>query len=628
MIAGKKLTDEQILQYEEMAQKWMDKQVPSTAKLLGEVMDRVAKVVARTRNISVSVHEFASYQKEFLKAQVSGSTIHLYFKELNPALDLEDIAAAYGMFYHELGHFLLSPREVHTINIAHTIHRMLDDEGIQSYNDARWLGGSMVTSVLHILEEGRSEVLISALLPSTLPYLTVASAKYDKPSSTSYLRFRGKRHLPAALRRAHLEEFSPPRSIDMEELAAVHSRYLQVRYLRNAGVMFTDDPPGRSKDDIMEEIAHLVRRMWALMVKADVSSISTFDSTCNESTKPGARGTLADKEQIALRPMLSDADPDEADTNGAGEGDADDGDGDDPGDVGEGEPDTDGRSVQEVLEDAMGDDDLQMEVSNISKAINSKNGKASSKSPGRPHGFSQDLVTEQMREQRDELLKYLRKIRYQSEPDWHRRVDSGRLVPIRTMTGYDSDEWYDRWDEGDDSTDLSVVVLLDGSGSMGMDTITVSRASWVITSALASIQAECQALVFDDRVYTLHGPTDKVLGDTFSTFSSWGGTSMELAMEEAWRILQQSGKANKLVIALTDGDVYRDRCNKARAALQKLGARVAYGFMGNVAYFNGGYTANQPMLVADHLQVMEVDEVASYISEVVKAAVESKRTSS
>ena len=156
----------------------------------------------------------------------------------------------------------------------------------------------------------------------------------------------------------------------------------------------------------------------------------------------------------------------------------------------------------------------------------------------------------------------LQKLRDDSEPHWLRGVHTGKLNVRRFIRNRNVEEAFDRWTEGDDSTDIEAVILVDRSGSMNSDNNdrTASLACWTIKRALEHIDCPVTVYAFDDETEIAYTKANKAERTKYKFIYGSGGTDPYEALILAEKSLLSSQRKNKMMFIITDG-VFRSERN-------------------------------------------------------------------
>jgi len=167
----------------------------------------------------------------------------------------------------------------------------------------------------------------------------------------------------------------------------------------------------------------------------------------------------------------------------------------------------------------------------------------------------------------------LRKLRDDAEPGWEREVNAGKLNMPRVMRGTEIDKAFDRWTEGDDSTDIEAVILIDRSGSMSSydNDKRASIACWTIKRALESIDCPVTVYAFDDKNEIAYRKQDKAERTKYRFIFGHGGTNPYDSLLLAEKAFMMSTHANKILFVITDGAFDSDKNDPIIKRLSKRG---------------------------------------------------------
>jgi hypothetical protein len=162
----------------------------------------------------------------------------------------------------------------------------------------------------------------------------------------------------------------------------------------------------------------------------------------------------------------------------------------------------------------------------------------------------------------EQFTDELKKLRAEYDPAWNRRVENGRINPVRWEQGCELEEAFDRFDIGrSDATDIEAVVLLDISGSMENEAVSAHESMWAIKTALDNIQASTSVVAYNDEywysseggTFTLYSSTERA-GQMMNFIHPDNGTNPTKALQYAQGVLANSNRAIKLLIVITDGE--------------------------------------------------------------------------
>lgn len=153
------------------------------------------------------------------------------------------------------------------------------------------------------------------------------------------------------------------------------------------------------------------------------------------------------------------------------------------------------------------------------------------------------------------FARELERLKQECEPTWNREQPSGRVNVQRWARGCSIDEAFDRWEDGNDGTDIEAVMLVDRSGSMGGgNDVAASEASWIIKRALDHINADVSVYAFDHQAEIVFERGKKAKATQVPFMYGNGGTNPNTALIASERIFMSSRRKNKILFIVTDGD--------------------------------------------------------------------------
>ncbi|NDH64808.1 MAG: VWA domain-containing protein [Microbacteriaceae bacterium] len=210
-------------------------------------------------------------------------------------------------------------------------------------------------------------------------------------------------------------------------------------------------------------------------------------------------------------------------------------------------------AIQDALAESANDSDVQNDMESAERSIECGNGKHSSSLLKSRVGYehTEEVVTPELNQARKRFESECQRLVESCESGWERRTDSGRFSVNRYLDGADADEVFDRWEDGSDGADLEVVIAIDQSGSMDGQMETASEAAWVLARGLKSVRASVTTISFDDIAKVVYSPDDEAR--QYKKMAALGGTSATEVTAETHFIFQNSTRANKLVLFVTDG---------------------------------------------------------------------------
>lgn len=538
-----------------------------------------------------------------------GETIWLNASRIQD-VDLETLTNVTGLNYHELAHHFYSPRKS-TILVKY----VMDTGFYMAYN---------------LLEDARCETLLIARYPSVIPYLQEVVLRHiaDKPMSAivNYPSVYGKRYLPVKLREAMRDIFYKPelipdiqRIVDQYRLLAFPRDYEKAKKLIEEFQALVMDEMDQERIDSGH--SSCLDRMPIVKGRPEPGKAQERDAKV--AANMGVRESVYTHK--GPQPVIEKPEPPigcfPQDPSGNGEGkDGEEGEGTFiPGSSPSGKeikPSTPSPGSQEEAID-LRDRNKQRVEEDIDDVHSPKVGEGHHKSfGGLPKDLlddikdelakiydRKDVIRDIRRKQRviitgredvddaesgvfdsapvptTNLLDYkkfaneLQKLRDDSEPHWLRGVHAGKLNVRRFIRNRNVEEAFDRWTEGDDSTDIEAVILVDRSGSMNSDNNdrTASLACWTIKRALEHIDCPVTVYAFDDETEIAYTKANKAERTTYKFIYGSGGTDPYEALILAEKSLLSSQRKNKMLFIITDGVFHSDKNDDVIARIAKRG---------------------------------------------------------
>lgn len=515
-------------------------------------------------------------------------------------MDIETLTNVTGLNYHELAHHFYSPRRGTTL--------------------VKWVMDTGSYMAFNILEDARCETLFIARYPSVLPFLQEVVLRHlaDTPMSavTNYPSLYGRRYLPVNIRESFRDIFYKPELIP--DIQRIVDEYRLLAFPRDY----------KKAQQLIEEFQSLVLdQMDQQMMNAGAAGCMDRSPLVKGRPEPGkaqerdskVAAGMGVRESIYIpkgpMPEVEEEEP----PVGCFPSNPTDGDGDGTEGYSEGKnPTSTDVPAPETAEEA-----IQLRQHN--KEANENKSETSKLSHGKGHHESkgglpedlfediqdaldnvynrQDVVKDSRRKQRiivtgrddvddaesgvfDEapvpatnLLDYkkfsreLQKLRDDSEPHWLRGTYTGKLNVRRFIRQRNVEEAFDRWTEGDDSTDIEAVILVDRSGSMnsyGNDR-QASLMCWTIKRALEHIDCPVTVYAFDDGTEIAYTRNQKADRTKYKFIYGSGGTDPYEALLLAEKTLFTSQRKNKMLFIITDGIFSSERNDDVIARIAKRG---------------------------------------------------------
>ena len=475
---------------------------------------------------------------------------------LNGKIDFSNIAEVKGLNYHELAHMFFSPRM--TDKITKEIQKLANADSDYWY-------------AFNILEDMRAESSIIHMYEKMLDYFTYTVLKYivdneDNDYDFTYMLLSGRYFLPIEMRlatrsmfaQAHGEKFTK----NMEDIV---KKYV-------SEVTYTSARYDEGYNLVIRFVEEVIKPMRSKTGKALPKCIggSTHSHHHNNGKKrtyqQGEHGNMTKgKTQVLdqkdVKPFIKelieaveDLESKQMGTLGAS--------------AGKGKKDiqtvkSTNDNLAEILETIEQSSKFRDDV-NITKiaiaykfevALDDMNISGISAKPTlvTPSPTSLSLKAQ--------IERYFRQLRIDLEQDWLRGRKSGSLDVNNLMKSRQvpSSKVFKKWKPSDeDSASAECVILLDMSGSMDSVARPTSEVMWILKQVLDKVQVRTTVLGFANQCYVLYQPNQKADRGQVPVFATGGGTSPKHAIKQAIKLLQKSDKANKFVIALTDGSWEND----------------------------------------------------------------------
>ena len=542
-------------------------------------------------------------------------------------MSIENLTELSGLNYHELAHHFYTPREGTTL-----VKAVVTDQLYTSFN---------------ILEDCRIESLLCARCPSVMPFLQASNLKWlggtPESAEANYPLIAGRWYLDVKIREGFRDIFYAPELIP--DIQRITSEYRSLAFPRDY----------KRAEALIREFNELVIQKMDIPPQCGMSGCDSRAPIKKGRPEPGkaqerdakvAKGQgKRESEYVAKEPAPTQTPPppeggtpsptgepsDEGDT-GDGQGN---GVGEAQGDSGAPQP----SNAQEAIEAR----EQNYEKDNHS----SQHGKGHVESKG---GLPKDLkeyidesvqsiydnkqvIKDIKRKQNiivhgdenwDEdnplgkfdsqevplsaLADYrrfaaeLRKLKDEAEPGWERETVSGKLNMPRVMRGAEIDKAFDRWTDGDDSTDIEAVICIDRSGSMNSDRndVKASIACWTIKRALESIDCPVTVYAFDDKnevAYTKHTKAERT---RYKFIFGNGGTDPRVSLLQAEKTFMVSQRKNKMLFIITDGVFDNKGNDEVIARIAKRGVLTSLVLIMDDRTMKDIEDTNQKYIAAGH----------------------------
>lgn len=469
-----------------------------------------------------------------------------HYETAGSILAADNLIRLKGLVVHELSHLLFTPRSRTVL--------------------AQWVRNKNFWNAFNILEDNRIENMMVAKMSGIAPWLvhtiTVELLKDEYAMKDALPLVWGRKYLPLSVRKAALAAWPYPNGDDVARLL---DEYIKLNLA----------------DTKQTERAKLIIAEFYGLV-----SNATTPSTHNgsEQTTPDSdiAVTQTKGQQDKLLGQLDDIENDDS------ESDDDD-------------SDTQGSSsdVMEQLKDAVArandeaSEQVYEDVKSTIQSVRDVDSPVDVKDYSVSDRMSKVGIINKVLLNREAPLpeatvasrkfaRELQEFRASHDPGWLRKTESGRLNVRDYMLGADIETVFDQWSDGNqDVTDIECVILLDVSGSMSDMLTPAYNAMWSVKRALDSINASTTVIQFGSYGEVLY-PADTKAGPIMLTArnASGGGTSPFSSIKRAKQILDESPRAIKMFIIITDGQWDSSRqCDELILSMRMTGALTGLVFL-------------------------------------------------
>jgi hypothetical protein len=557
-----------------------------------------------------------------------GENIYINEKYIGD-MSMEMLTKLSGLNYHELAHHFYTPRE--------------------GTNLVKWVINNDYYTAFNILEDQRIESLLCARYPSVMPYLQTAALVWlqSTPDAafTNYPLIAGRRHIDVGIREAFRDLFYKPELIP--DIQRITNEYRCLAFPRDY----------KRAEKLIQEFHDLVISQLDIPPQCGLGGCDSRLPIKKGRPEPGKAQERDAKvangmgkpesfyipkepaEQSQETPQTGGCMPTESSGEGDGEGPISITPGNTPGGMPQGSGETITQTADEAIQER---EKNQQKNESLSKTWGNTHVKSEG---GLPKDLNdklnddlqtiynrKDVIKDIKRKQNiivhgDEnwdadaplgkfestrvpaaaLMDYkkfaneLRKLKDDSEPGWLRETPTGKLNVLRVMRGAEIDKAFDQWTEGDDSTDIEAVILIDRSSSMcsGRNDQKASIACWTIKRALESIDCPVTVYAFDDKNETAYRKTDKAERTNYRFIFGNGGTDPHDSLLLAERTFMMSQKANKMMFLITDGIFDSAKNNDIITRLGKRGVLTTLVLIMDEASYNDVSNTNS-QFIAQH----------------------------
>lgn len=493
------------------------------------VYQRADRIISN-REVSVSVIKFPEGSEE-AKVPCSNDGLDITINaDLVKDIDNNTILNLKGLNYHELGHILFTPRAGSDLG--------------------RWVTENKVLKAFNLLEDNRTDNMLISRYPSTKPFLESNVAEYilnDPDTMASHFpTISGRNFLPVEIRQLVLDKFISEYGADLaREVSSVTNEYSTLVFPRD-----------------FDRAKELIMRMTNIIGKAPTKSphddrpVPRRGRPANGDEQDRLQDTHKKHEHGYPNPKFDNTPkPSEGKDNKDNKPKNTDG------DNGYGNTDTDTdteaddlvSALNDLLTKVKNDPSVKREVNETRKSIvdNTDSRSVMGKIGYLPTNPSNEAVV-YARKFANELERLVR----DSDPKWDTHNASGRLNIDRTMNPDINaiNELFDRWDMGNEATDIEAVILLDNSASMNGRLHRVSEVGWILKRGIEKVEGSVSIFTFASESKILYERSERALPNTIRAIADGGNTDPTKALIEAKRLLATSTKPIKLLLIVTDGE--------------------------------------------------------------------------
>lgn len=530
------------------------------------VYQRADRIITGDSDITVTVVDDPTLDTN---AQNNGKEI-VFNANLIEDLDSDSIISLHGLNYHEVGHILFSPRA--------------------GSNLGQFIKNNSYMRASNLLEEARSEALLTAKYPTTRLFLEASTTAYilkGNPSewADDFLTITGRTYLPLELRQVIADKFIAKYGSELAR--EIHGLIHAYRTL----VFPTDFDKAK---ELIVRMADIVGR------DEEQPKHPKWDSSEGSMSKGRPAGV---KEQEYLQGKHAKSNPSTENLNsksvevGLGAGS----DSTELSEKEQRESTEDDSAITKKLNERMklikSDSRIKREITDTRKAIF---GSDEVRSVIKEASYVDKIPSTGSISLARKFGTELERIVRNQEPNWNKYLPSGKLNITRTMNPNVNaiSTHFDRWDTGNPNTDIEAVILMDNSSSMGYVMGKVCENSWIIKRGIEAIEGDVTIFSFNHESKAIYNSKEKAKGNAYRYLYSGGSTNPIRGLIEAERILTMSKKSIKLLFIVTDGEwELEEECDNIIASLNNKGTITSVVFLGDVDYYKNLLENNDPEMI-------------------------------
>lgn len=471
-------------------------------------------------------------------------TLH-YYEGTGSVLASDNLIRLKGLLIHELSHLLFTPRSRTDL--------------------AKWVRTNNLWDAFNILEDNRIENMMVAKMSGIAPWLvhTVTAELLKNPADiTSALPLVwGRKYLPKDVRVAALNSW--PKAAP-DELARIIDQYIKLN--------LADTKANDTAKNLIKQFANYLSGSNAK------SSMHQYGSDPTPSSDLAATQSKGQQDKLLNQ-------VDELDENSGTESDGSANDNDSAStDLQQAVANAHSAASEQVYEDVKSTIQNVRDVESSADVTNDYADKQERNKINPVYKFSitKEPAMPEATVASRKFARELQELRAAHDPGWIRKTETGRLNVRDYMMGGDIDEIFDQWSDGNQEvTDIECVILLDVSGSMNDMLTPAYNAMWSVKRALDSINASTTVIQFGTYGEVLYGAND-VAGPTIQTArgSGGGGTAPFYSIRRAKQILEESPRAIKIFLMITDGEwANPNQCDQVILGMRLTGVLTGLVFL-------------------------------------------------
>lgn len=514
-------------------------------------------------------------EKPFGDTPAWSDSENIYFcaPNLGDVTDENVVISTKGLTLHEISHIMWTPRS--------------------GSNLAKYVQKNGLFNAFNALEDQRIEMAMITKFPTTKDWLVAMIAQHllahPNQVPVSFPLLHGRKYLPKDIRKVVKDSYKDQHNV--QEIADLIDEYILMNMADTRNYLRAQEIILRYHELVSQLQPEIEWQSGGWNVIQDPNGHNHRGNGKLEYKSSSNKPMGTDEQSKIMDKVRDKVDNDKQDDEGQGasgargsdaqKADADDGEGNGTSYGG-------ASAVMDIFKDAI-DQVKKRNAKDIAKAVAQYNGEVSltgkGMTPLAQAQFYTDTPSSNAVMSVKSFARELELIKAEHDPNWHRKVEQGKLDAHRYVTGTELDECFDEWDLGrEDATDIECVVVLDISSSMSRQAHRAFESMWTIKRALDKIGANTTVLTFGSKSYTLYDAKTKA-DNTMRKQQLDGSTEPQMALKYARSILAESDRAVKIMLTITDGEWYDRQPGENDNIIKELrhaGVITALAFVYNV----------------------------------------------